>query len=205
MIDRNGNVNRLMLYQSPGKPFEHKFDSSFSTVQKVGSLDDLHSNSKQYDKFNSSGTVAKYTNDTVDSYESIIKEIRKKKFQTRKLDDKYGGKKFILNFTESLISRVSQTTLSRFLTFNEEEEQIFCPGLELIFDCQVNLALAKLLHTKHVALKVSKDEYDAFVELFLACLKEFEFKKEDIEYMAELLQKLSRDVHFKKGRKDTVI
>jgi hypothetical protein len=197
-IDRNGSMTRKFL-TSPELPTEQLH--SFGSQRKDEGMGRLHSNSKYYDKFNSTLTVAKYTNKSVESYENIIHEIRKHKYPTRKLDEKYGGKKFILNFIEGITKKITGTPLARVLKVEENSDIVFCPGLPIVFDCKVDLSLARLLHEKHKKLCITKEEFEGFSEVFSSTLKDFEFQKEDLEYLLNLVGKLSRDIYIFKPSK----
>ena len=192
-IDRNGSIDRKLLIGSSESSADVLPSSNSHNQEDFKTR--LHSCSKHYDRYNAMKMVADYTKKTVESYENIIKDVRKSKYPTRKLDEKLGGKKFILNFMDSILSKVSILPLARHIKQFESGEQIFCPGLYVVFDCKVNLSLAKLLYDKHSPLNICREEYEQFNEVFLSSLKEFDITQSDFDYLSNLIQKLSRDIY----------
>ena len=195
-IDRYGGVPGVMLSHSNVKPFLNKLETRPTKSPESSSAERfnrLYSASKSYDSIGAMDMINKYTAESVESYETIIRRIKQSEFPTMNLDHKYGGPKFLLVFYEDLMKQFQNSCLCKYIWVKDEIE-VMCPGLHLMFNCKVNLALAKLLFNKHSKLAISKDEYEVFTEIFLNVAKEYDFEAKEFEFITSLMQKLSRDI-----------
>lgn len=200
-IDRNGGIQSLILSHSAIKPFVKIYENTPKASQKTNSVErykKLFSSSSSYDVCGATDTFTKHCEESVESYENIIQSIKKTYFQTIRLDEKYGGRKFLLNFSMEFLKRVQNCILAKYLWVKDGFE-VMCPGMQLVFNCQVSVSLAKQLFNTHSKFAIPKDDFDVFTDVFLNTLKELDFSETDLEYIALLLLKLSRDIINKKS------
>ena len=200
-VDRHGSIPNLMIAHSNLNVFKSSFELC-PKKQPMKENDErvkrLYSTSKTYDQYGAIEIADKYCHESVESYEKIKKAMERLKVVSIRLDLKYGGDKFFLVFYNEFMKRIQGTVLTKYIVMKNDMEYM-CPGINLIFNCTANLALAKLLHSKHRPLRIFKEDYDLFKDIFISTIQdEFYFTETDFEYINWLVKILCKDIIVKK-------